>query len=199
MQTLTEAEELKKLVAILEDRIDDPNVSYEDVTTGKTNKVIANLHSYKSATYTKLAQKLEQIEQLEKDIKQIKEDVKQGTREDVADLFDAEDATKTRVIDTISFIFQLTKDPEPTTTYKWAAIIKELEKSLTPQLIEVLSELKKKYQSETQKSPALSYKKKEVTESFVGNTFNKLKSIIERWAIRYDSQLGKLKAEADLA
>src|SRR5690606_39404420 len=116
----------------------------------------AHLNSYESGRYTKLGRNLHRIERLESRIKQIKEEVKGETKELVADLFNAEDAVRTRVVETVSFTFQLTKDPKATETVQYAKVLKELEEHLTPELIQVMESLKAKYSSTVQKSPSLS-------------------------------------------
>lgn len=121
----------------------------------EAGKVVAILKSYNSQTYTKLAQKVQRIEALEEEIKQLKAEVKVETRGFIAALFDAADAARTRVVNTISFILTLSKDPKPTESYQYAKIIAELEQHLTPDLIKVLSSLKEKFKTITQKEPSL--------------------------------------------
>jgi len=189
-------DQFKKLMMICENRdLNNPNIEYEDVSP---SKVIAKLYSYKSQTYTKLAQKLQRMEALTEEMKQLKDEIKQHTREDVADLFDAEDAARTRVIETVSFIFNLTKDPKVTETPKYKDILNELEQHLTPQLIKVLEGIKNQEEmlTKTQKSPALSVKP--VTEGAIGSIFARLKQAVYSWAKGYDNKLDALKAEANL-
>ena len=186
----------KKIMMICEGRIlDNPDIEYEDDPKG--SKVIERLRSYKSQTYTKLAQKLQRIEELSEEMKQLKDEIKTHTKEDVSDLFDAADAARTRVIETVSFIFNLTKDPKVTETPKYKNILEELEKHLTPELIKVLEGIKSQEEmvTKTQKSPALSVKP--INEA-VGGIFSRLKQIIYTWAKSYDQKLNALKAEAGL-
>jgi len=185
----------------VEGRRSDSNISYEVEPT----KVIAKLASYKSAEYTRLAKNLERIDRLEKMTKALKEQVKQDTRDHVADLFSADDTVRTRVVETVSFVFQLTKDPKATTTYKYAEIVKELTSHLTPELITVLESLKKKYEGSTQKAPALSVSKNESLDLNEGvwdritAVLRKFKNAIMNWATGYDKKLDALKAQAAMA
>ena len=186
----------KKLMMICENReLNHPDIEYEDDPKG--TKVIARLHSYKSQTYTKLAQKLQRMESLTEEMKQLKDEIKQHTREDVADLFDAADTARTRVIETVSFIFNLTKDPKVTESPKYKNILEELEQHLTPELIKVLEGIKNQEEmiTKTQKSPALSVKP--INEA-VGSIFARLKQAVYSWAKGYDQKLNALKAEAGL-
>lgn len=178
-------------------RRSDSNIQY-DV---ETSKVVARLSSYRSAEYTRLAKNLERIERLEKITKALKEQVKQDTRDHVADLFSADDAVRTRVVETVSFVFQLTKDPAATTTYKYAEIVKELTAHLTPELITVLESLKTKYEGSTQKAPALRVTKNESLDLNEGvwdkitAVLRKFKNSIMNWATGYDKKLDALKAK----
>lgn len=203
------ASAMRKLMESLDEagRMEHPDVSYsQEEKKGVVTKVIANLTSYQSGRYTKLGRNLKRIEWLSDKISQLKEQTKQESRELVADLFNAEDAVATRVVDTVSFTFQLTKDPKPTETVKYAKVLEELQEHLTPELLKVMETLVEKHSSVTQKSPALSTTDKRATESVVTEgPMDKLKgffahllSKVQGWGKRYDSQLAALKAEAGI-
>lgn len=183
-------EQFRNLISLFEAR--NPDITYQD----NTGEVVAQLKSYNSQVYTKLAQRLERIEQLESEIKALKDEAKQDTRDDIVDLFDAKDAVNTRVVETISFVFTLSKDPKATEAPKYKEILTALEAHLTPELILVLEELKKKMVTVTQKQPSLKYRS--VTEG-VGGLFAKLKSVVFNWAQRYDQKLAQLKSQAGIA
>lgn len=176
-----------------ETRAEHPEISYTD----EKLKVIAELRSHKSAVYTKLADRLESIDRMEAQIKEYKLEMKAMTREHVADLFDAEDAVKTRVIDTVSFIITLTKTPTPTVSYQYAKILAELANHLTPELLIILNDLKEKFKSESQREPGISIVRKEVEESVITDKlkhyFAKFKRFILHWAHGYDRRLNALK------
>lgn len=165
------------------------------------DKVIADLTSHDSMVYTKLAQKVKRIEELESEIKALKLEVKSDTRVHVADLFKAEDVVRTRVINTISYMLTLSKDPKPSETVQYAKVVAELEKQLTPELIAVLESLKEQFKTITQKEPSLKIvprdKIKEDEESPLKTYGGKLLDFIEGWADRYDKKLEALKAETD--
>ena len=185
--------ELINIIDLFEDRL--PNVEYQD----SAEKVIAVLKSYNSQVYTKLAQKIERIDALEKEIKELKESVKKETKENIADLFDADDIVKTRVIQTLSFLFTMSKDPKVTESPKYKEILEALSKQLTPQLILVLEQLKTQMVTRTQKSPSLKitsmteHANGRITESIMGNALSKFKRVIIGWASRYDRALSELK------
>lgn len=182
--------ELRYYIDLLEGRI--PDVQYEE----KADKVVAKLKSYDSQTYTKLAQKVERITQLTAEIQDLKKQVKQETKERVAGIFEAEDVAKTRVIETVSFMFTLSKDPAPTVTPKYKDILLELEKELTPELIAVLENLKKTMVTVSEKEPSLRIKAIEGLDAPIDQ---KILSAISAWGKKYDQKLDELKAEAQSA
>jgi uncharacterized protein (UPF0335 family) len=164
------------------------------------SKVVANLKSYESQVYTKLAQKVQRIEALESEIKQLKQEVKSESRQHVAALFDAEDAVRTRVVETISFILTLSKDPKPAESYKYAKIVEELEKQLTPELLAVLENLKTQFKTVTHKEPSLSVTKiEEGLGDKIKSYMTKYVDYIKSWAGKYDQKLDALKREAGFA
>ena len=188
-------------------RDDAGRATHQHITmTQDGDKVVAQLTHYESGRYTNLAKKVLRIKELSAEIKVLEEDVKAGARTDIADLFGAKDIAFTRVIQTRSFILQLTKDPKPTNSVAYAKVLADLEKSLTPELVAVLETLKKKYTTVTQKAPALSVDKI-ATESIIEegmwdkikDVLARLKATIESWATSFDAKLGALKLEAGMA
>lgn len=191
-------------------KVQSPDITYSaEETKGMVTKVTAFLKSYQSGRYTKLGRTLKRIEWLEAKIKALKEQTKQETRELVADLFHAEDAACTRVVDTVSFVFQMSKDPKATETVKYAKVIEELQDKLTPDLQNVLEELIAKHTSApVQKAASLKATDKaaQTEESInegVGDKlkgfFAKLKSWIDNWGAKYDAKLDALKREVGMS
>ena len=179
--------EFRSLIDLFEARL--PDIEYQETE----KQVIAVLKSYNSQVYTKLAQKFERIAQLEEEIKILKDEVKQATRDDVASLFNAEDAAKTRIIETLSVVLQLSKDPEPTKAPKYKEILEEISKQLTPELIVVLEQLKKTMVTVTQKAAGL--KIKPLDEDNESQLFARVNQLVTNWGERYDQKLDALKAQ----
>lgn len=174
-----------KIKDIFEARL--PDLDYQQ--DGDSVKV--KLHSYKSQVYTKLAQKTERIKALKTELETLESEVKQSAREDVADLFDATDAVNTRVVETLQFMFTLSKDPKATETPQYKKILEELSQHLLPEQIAVMEALKKQFVTVTQKSPSLKISK--ITESVATDFFAKFKRVVLQWTRGYDQQLDKLK------
>lgn len=189
--------------------IDSPNIAYSaEEKKGEITKVIATLNSHDSGRYTKLGRNLNRIKWLSDKIDQLKEEVKADTKGAIADLFHADDACRTRVVETVSFTFEMTKDPKPTTTVQYSKVLEALEEHLTPELIAVMEGLKAQFSNVTQKSPGLKAKDKryesieeaiQLEEGFL----DKIKDLAKRfyakvasWGKSYDAKLDKLKAMA---
>lgn len=180
----------KRLLLLFEAR--RPEIKYK--VTPK--EVIAQLEGNTSGKYTKLAQKINRIGFLQAQLSRLKEEVKASAREDIADLFDAEDAVKTRIVETLQFVFVLSKNPEITKTPKYKDILSELETKLTPELILVLEALKAELITETQKEPSL--KVKPVSESKGDDRLERTVKLVNLWKNAYDKKLYALIKDADL-
>ena len=180
-------QDIRHFINLVEGRLDSPDVSYIDEPT----KVTAKLGSYQSAKYTRLAKNMMRIDELTAELKQLQSEVKQQRREDVAELFDVEDAVMTRVVETKSAIFKLTKDPKATESPQYKVILEALEQHLTPELITVLEALKKEHVTVTQKEPALSYEP--ITENLSTSLLDKIKN----WLPKYDQMLDSIEQAID--
>lgn len=198
--------DFRNLLNLFEARI--PDVEYIEKSKGKkkpkdgdvpTKEIIARLKGYNSQSYTKLAQKLRKIEALELRIKQLSAETKEESRLLINDIFDAEDAAHTRVVETLKFIFVLSKVPEKTKSTSYASVINELTEQLTPELITVLEKLIETHTKYIQKSPSL--KVSPIDES-VGNKITQiityLKDRVMQWGLSYDKKLDNLKQMVDL-
>jgi hypothetical protein len=174
----------------------------------KITKIVATLKSYDSQRYTKLGRNLLRIQELENEIKSLKDEIKGEDKELIADLFDAEDRIYTREVDTVGFLFKLTKDPKSTETYKYKEILDELQARFTPELVAIYEQLKAKFKTVTQKSPGLSATDKAVPQESVDLNeglwdkikvyLSKFKDLVFKWASSYDKRLNALKASAGI-
>ena len=188
--------------------ISSPDITYKaDETGGKITKITAFLTSQLSGKYTKLGRNLLKIKKAKEDLKMLEDETKDMTKELVGDLFHAEDEVYSRFVDTVSFIFEMSKKPKATETFKYAKIFEELEKDMTPELLARYHDLKEKYKTVTQKSPSLTAIDKNApvaTEESIVNEgmadklkafFSKFYQAIKGWGVSYDSKLDALKAE----
>lgn len=178
---------MKKFLKLFEARI--PDVEYKQTA----KEVVATLKSYKSATYTNLAKKVERLSLLEDEVKGLKEEIKQETCEHIAGIFDASDAIHTRVVETVSFILTLSKDPAETRTPKYKEILSELEQHMTPELIAITEQLKSQLVTVVQKQPSLRVKAK-LSENIEVSDDVFLQHV-ERWGKKYDQKLDQLQLQ----
>jgi len=183
----------RTLINLFEGRI--PAIEYDDVSA---EKVIARLQGYNSQSYTKLAQKIQRMQQLKEEISTLEEEIKEEGRTDVNGLFDAADECKTRVVETLSFIFTLSKNPEETVSPKYKDILTKLSKHLTPELIQIMENLKKVMVTRTQKSPSLKVKPKLDENINNPGKFDKLAKKVAAWGQSYDQRLLRLIQAAGL-
>lgn len=185
------------------------NIEYTDTQgPGDLEKVTAHLRGKDSEIYTKLLKKLDKLEKLEKEVSALKKEVKAETKQHIVELFDADDACRTRVVETVSVIMTLTKDPKPVEGYKYGEILKELEDHLTPSLTKVLAEIRDRYKTTTQRAPSLSYhgvmpESTVVREGLLDGAslvfqrlareFSQFKTLILAWGERYDRRLARVQ------
>lgn len=189
----TMREEMRNLISLFEGRI--PGVDYTD--TPKGDRVTAHLRGRDSEKYTKLGTKIERIQTLKKELTDLEAEVKASTKSDIADLFDAADVVKTRVVETLSLIFTLSKDPEASNNPKYKEILETLSADFTPDLIKKMEKLKETMVTVVNRSPSL--RTTHLKEGMVGGFFKKLKSYFQAWGIQYDEKLDALKAQAGIA
>lgn len=178
---------------------DSSNVQY----TIDGDKVIARLKNVDSARYTRLGRNLKRMEWLAARMESLKEQTKQDTRELIADLFLAEDANKTRVVETMGFIFKLTKDPKAAQTVKYAKVLDELQDKLTPELVKVLEALVAKHTTLQKPKPAAltAVDKRDMAEESINEGWGDkirafLKTMLEKleaWGRSYDRRLAALE------
>jgi hypothetical protein len=191
---------------------DDPTVTYNatlaksGAEAGAITKVTATLKSYESGKYTRLAQNVQRLQQLAQETLELENQVKQDARDAIADLFHAEDAAYTRVVETVSFILSITKDPAAATTIKYEKVLGELQDHLTPELVKVLESIKQKFSTvQAPKPAALKWSaKKEGIESANGIDespmdkmsmfFTRYLSKILSWGDTYDRKLENLRS-----
>lgn len=172
---------------------------YEISRDPKAGKAIANLRGKDSEKYTKLANRIQELQKLEDEIKTIKKEIKSDTKDLIADLFTAEDIIYTRVVETVSVIFTMSKDPEPTKSVSYAKVLNDLTEFLTPELKEKLEELKSAYTSTSSREPSLRVDRKvefvDTASQQILNYAYTFKQNILAWAQQYDRKLNQIKGQ----
>jgi len=150
-------------------------------------KITAQIDSKLGPKFDQLVKDLQTVDNLKAQVKEMQDNTKTQTRQDIAFLFDVEDAVFTRVIETKNVILEISKDPKPTETPQYKKILEALEKHLTPDLIEVLEQLKQEHKTIVQKDPAVKYRVKEEESSDLDL------SSFTNWIESYDKKLDLVK------
>lgn len=194
---------------LFEARQKHPDINYvEKKTKGIVDRVIAVLTGNKSGAWTRIAQRYERLDRLQKLLKKERDKLNLDVKDKIDVLFDAEDALLTRVIETAQLTISLSKATTANDVYfDIEGYVEELE-TLVPHLEDQLKVLREKYTTveEIVKSPALRVrlhpKKPEVRESDEDSIFDKFNTFIKKSAklvylrlADYDKALDTLKAK----
>jgi glutamyl/glutaminyl-tRNA synthetase len=212
---ISNAENIRTYMMLLEANYErphdgDPNVDYVETGAkkGEVTKVVANLSSFASGKYSRLAKNIARMQKIAQETLELESSIKADARETIADLFAAEDAAYTRVVETVSFTLQITKDPKAATTVSYVKVLEELQQHLTPELIKVLESIKAKFSTvNAPKPPSLTHSAKEdgvgydegISESpmlsKMSEFFKKYLNKIISWGETYDQRLAALKSQ----
>lgn len=165
----------------------------------KAKEVVSTATGKDSEYFTKIAKRLLEIEAAERKLTDMKNEVKGQLREDVAKIFDkAEDALKTRKIETLSVFITLSKNPEPRQVVQWKEVVVEL-MSLFEDLHEQIESIIQKYTKyvETDPSVRVSIKDPDLfKESAIGDIGSKISEFWKKfrnWLNRFDKKLISIK------
>lgn len=183
------------------------DLSYlEKKVKGEIDRVTVELTGHESGVFTKLADKYASLEKAIKALSAQREELNAAIKEKSEDFFAPEDVVYTRVIDTISFTYTLSKryTPADKTTIDYAKIVDELVKLIPDELQAKVEEITAAYTKiipGVEKSPALTVKAK-VTEGIIDELSTNIKHLIKRtiknitgWARSYDKKLNTLKKD----
>jgi CRISPR/Cas system CSM-associated protein Csm2 small subunit len=196
---------LVELLSIMEAR--KAELSYEEKKVkGALDRVILSLQGNQSGKFTKLISNYKKIQKAVEALAKKQGELNAHLKEEVEDLFDAEDEVYTRVVDTISATLTLSKKQSVTTTkIDYEAILAKITE-LQPELEEKIKELTTEFTKVTtaEKSPALRTTIKEAESleeglkelaKYVKDIAKAALSAIKGWGKSYDKKLEKIVAE----
>lgn len=176
-------------------RISEEGLEYKETKVKNLlDKVTVKLSGNRSGVFTRLAKKYKQIDRLIDSLNAKRDQLNEQVKENIGELFDAEDEVLTRVVDTVSLTATLAKrvaaSSKTTTDFDAEGFVEELYEMM-PELTEQLNVLRNKYTIiETvdvpEKSPALRVKVKESAETDV---LAKISNYSELVAEKIDSNL----------
>lgn len=179
-------------------------------------KVTAELQGHDASVMSQLARRFDRLKVAIERMSEKRDELKGNLKERVTDLFNAEDAILTRVVDTASFSLTLAKqstEKTPKTVVDWEGIAKELSALIPAELEERVKEVHAAYTKinimdppepgfkVTNKAAKEAAKNVSVEES-IADIWDKLKKAMSKlvksvasWSVSYDKKLAKLKAQ----
>lgn len=168
------------------------------------DKAVAEMTSGQSAKFTKMVNDLQAMKSEMADLKERISDQEDVLRENIANHFDeAFNGVATMTIRTCKNIITLARGKKQESV-RYAEVLKEFEKELTPDLRQKLEETKKRYTTTTDKKSALTIRsvtgKKKVNESVVSKIVDNIKkfaNMITRWTKSYSNKMEGIMKQAD--
>jgi len=186
----------------------------EKKAKGMIDKVTATLSGTQSASMTKLAKRYARLEASLKAMKEKHDELNTRLKNEVQDLFEAEDVIYTRVVETAQFTLtmakEIQKEPEQKTEIDYEKIIAALSMLIPDELQSKVDQVVAKYTTVLEvpaKPPVkrLSVSKEvgapPVVEGLLDNLKKKFASFVESirsWGERYDKKLDRLKKQAGI-
>jgi len=171
---------------------------------GVLDRVTIKLNESESPQLTKLAHRIAQLRETTERMELLERELTATVKDEMREVFDAEDIALTRVVETAKFVLTLSKEEtaamkSPTSKTNYESVVKDLVKMM-PELQEKLDELIKlhtKIEQPKDTVAKLSVKPVKLDEN-IGVTLMRLisqtyKKIVS-WAQTYDNRLEALKA-----
>ncbi|RLC08335.1 MAG: hypothetical protein DRI24_23490 [Deltaproteobacteria bacterium] len=192
---------------------DDPDVAgYDEIRKKKKDPnseidaVVAHLKGKRSEFFTKLARRFGRATRIKKMLAAEEKSLKKETLAAVDELFDATDEVYTRIIETVSLVFKISKASEKTVQQlDQAGYLAELEQ-LTGLAVNELEELKSKYITKkiTKVLPRVLAPKEKTPESINEGAYDKIKQMASLVADKiyaflgdWDQQFNSLKSDIE--
>jgi hypothetical protein len=179
------------------------------IVESEIDKVILELKDKNSAPASNLANRFDEIKQLERDIQERKLKFDEKILEFFENHFDPTDAVYTRVIETASLVIQVgTPSVRKNVKFDEDGFFTEVSKELTPELIEKMKELRKKFTTTKDSDVKAIIKVKPLTEGVLGDfkkyslgLISKLVSYVKElnlWGKSYDKKVQDIKVKYSL-
>ena len=195
----------------------DPDISgYEEIRKKKTDpdseidSVVAHLKGQRSAFFTRISRRFSRASRIKKLLAAEEKALKKDALEAVDAIFDAGDEVYTRVIETASLVFKISKSGDKTVDkLDQAGYLKELEE-LTGLAVKELQTIKEKYTKQVttkvvpkvlaprEKNPT----KESINEAgldwltrFLSAVTNKINNFLSNWDSKFDSLKADIEAE----
>lgn len=166
----------------------------------KAKEVVAFATGKESEYFTKIAKKLVELDVAEKKLAEAKAEVKSQLRQDVLRIFNqAEDALKTRKIETLSMFIAVSKVPEPRRTVQWKEVVTEISK-LFDGLQDQIDAIIEKYTKYVEVEPSVKVEiknpdifKEDAPSEGLPEKIKIFYQRFKKWVVWFDSKLISLK------
>lgn len=178
----------------------------EKFVKNQLDKLVVNLEGSDSTTFSKAAGRYDRLAKAIVKMTEKKNELNQHLTAKVGDLFDAEDAVLTRVVETASFAMTLAKEAakDDKKVINYEKICEELVGLVEKDLLGKVGEIYAKYTELKKGDPpkaALRVKSKVDEALDLGAMVKKAGDFIKsiaKWAVGYDKKLATLKKQAGL-
>lgn len=181
-----------------------PNLPYsEKMVKNKLDRVTVALEGTESAALSRVAKRYTRLEKSLEAMKVQREELNERLKDEVAGLFDAEDAVVTRVVETVSFTLTLAKEiqkVEPTVKRDYEAIANELAKLIPEELQSKIEEITQLYTTIIPpKPPVKKISVAPINEGLISTIKAAVRAVATkarqmiRWGTSYDSKLQGLQ------
>jgi len=175
----------------------------EKKVKGLLDRLTVTLSGTEAANMTKIAKRYARLEASMAAMKVKRDELNARLKDEIGDMFDAEDVVLTRVVETAQFTLTLAKEIKKadTTEVDYASIIAALSALIDEELQPKVEKIIEKYtKTVPAKEPVKTLKvsKEVIKEGLLTGIKGWLKSFAS-WATSYDKKLAKLKKQAGLA
>jgi len=194
-----------KLIQLLLQEARKPSIKYKEVEVKKKlEKVVAVLEKNDSGVATRLIRRYERLKKSLEILELRQQALNKDVKEYVTEMFDAEDAVYSRILETVSYTITVspgTKGADKPAKYEtdFEGAYKELV-ALVPHLIDAVVEIEKKYTklvSQKDTPEKLYFKEKtkldEGVVDKIKELFNSLKTWLTKWTKQFDDKFEQIK------
>lgn len=180
----------------------DPKLTYTNkAVKGVVDRVIVKLEGIESGRMTKFVKQYKAMQTRLERVSAVKEELNKRIKDEVLELFDAEDEIYTRVVETVSLTATVSKQQKDGSKVDYEAVVSKL-LEMTPELTEQLDALVKEFTTAVKaKAPGLTVKLPEskLDESAIDvlkalqKAFKAFLKNITSWGKSYDKKLASVQ------
>ena len=176
----------------------------EKKVKGVVDRVIVSLEGRESAVWTRMANRYRKIKNLIESLSKKRDELNVQLKDELVQIFDAEDEVLTRVVETVSMTVTLGKKETRTSAAKFHtkpflkdlySLAEELSNTL-PELAEKIREIEEKHTElgkPVEVSPKLGVKLKDSVNEGIADQVMKFARTFGNWLLSFDRKLNSIK------